>query len=169
MKVKLLVAALMAMSVSVSSCSKDDDEKKPSAKNQNTLGADTKFRATINGASWTSESSGAAYGEVDEVTIISVFSQNANGGMYIVVPDAEGTFTTSSFEQLNGSVIEGQLSNAKGWHSNPEGTATVTITKLDRTNKKISGTFSFTAKPLGNATGDKTVTNGTFTDVTIHE
>lgn len=47
--------------------------------------------------------------------------------------------------------------------------ANLTITKYDSVNKKISGTFSFTAWPQENSKGlgMKQVTEGTFTDVYI--
>jgi hypothetical protein len=50
-----------------------------------------------------------------------------------------------------------------------DGAATITITKYNSSTKKVSGTFSFTAGPVGtsNAQGTKTITNGTFTDVSV--
>jgi hypothetical protein len=50
-----------------------------------------------------------------------------------------------------------------------DGSATVTITKYDISTKEMSGSFSFTAPASGgsNATGTKTITNGSFTDVSF--
>ena len=42
-------------------------------------------------------------------------------------------------------------------------TGTVTITKFDATSKRVSGTFSFTAKNLALVT--KTITEGSFTEL----
>jgi hypothetical protein len=46
---------------------------------------------------------------------------------------------------------------------------TLTITKLDLTENKISGTFGFSsvAEPTSGATGTRTITNGVFTDIPL--
>lgn len=50
--------------------------------------------------------------------------------------------------------------------SNTNGSATITLTKYDLVTKKMSGSFSFTA-PASNGASSKTITEGSFTDVSF--
>ena len=54
------------------------------------------------------------------------------------------------------------------YRSEDSGLATdkITITKFDKTNKKISGTFNFTCIDDNGSSAQKVFTNGTFTDLT---
>lgn len=168
MKKRILFAAFLSFSLlGASACSDKDDDKKAAPIVNNT--GNNSFKAKINGTDISSSQVIAGYGDVDNERVISINATTSMGQITLIFPDQTGTFTRSNSEIVNGMILEGQGTNAKGWHSNPDGSETIIITKLDNANKKVSGTFSFTAKPVGNASGDKVVTEGSFTDLTIYE
>jgi hypothetical protein len=71
-----------------------------------------------------------------------------------------GTFTVTT---AGCSAVYGEIVNsiATSWGANSfQGTGTVVITHLTSTH--VMGTFSFVALPLLSGTGQRTVTNGTF-------
>jgi hypothetical protein len=79
-------------------------------------------------------------------------------------PTSTGTFTGATNDETSRFYIS--KDGALWMSSMGDGTVTLTINKCDLGSKKMSGTFSFTAPAAGSdATGTKTVTNGSFTDV----
>jgi hypothetical protein len=74
-------------------------------------------------------------------------------------PDHTGTFQVGGQDGTNASFISG----GKSWTAafGTGGSGTITVTTLSAT--RVAGTFSFVAPAIsGGATGNKTVTNGTF-------
>ncbi|MDB5281731.1 MAG: hypothetical protein JWO06_806 [Bacteroidota bacterium] len=91
-------------------------------------------------------------------TSINFFTAKVAVGSYST------TLTDSGFCEL--IYTHGPVSRDTIWNTNATHSGTVTITKLDMSNKVVSGTFSFTAFTTG-ALPDVHVTNGSFTDVPI--
>ncbi len=132
--------------------------------------------ATVNGASWNSAVHGAVNGTTFTITGTTAnVSGGTSGSAEVIVLTLQnvtgiGTFTgptnaTAIFTQAS---IVGGTQNT--WASAmPGGHCSVTITKFDQVGQKVSGTFSFTANavPGSTASGTKSVTNGTFTDINL--
>ena len=129
------------------------------------------FTANVNGNPWNSIIHGATIdstgltitGTVPNLTgateIIVLNIANISGTGTFNAPLAVGVFTST---MLGGG--------ANSWASaGPFGQCTITITKFDMTAKKVSGTFSFTGSPIpgSTASGTKTITTGTFTNLNI--
>jgi hypothetical protein len=133
--------------------------------------------ANVNGSSWISTIHGATVNGTN-LTITGT-SANVSGGtsgtadaIILTLQNVTGTGTFSG--PINATAIYTQASLIGGtqntWASAvPGGNCTVVITKLDQSNKKISGTFSFVANaaPGGTATGSKSVNSGSFTNLNI--
>ncbi|MFC5270577.1 DUF6252 family protein [Adhaeribacter terreus] len=127
------------------------------------------FSATLNGNSWVSPLplgtinnnslivTGTQINLNGNSEVITLVLPNFNGtGIYTGPVDASATFTSVS--------ISGNMQN---W-STSTGQCLVNISRLDPNEKQVSGTFSFLAIPADpNASGTKTVTNGTFSNVSF--
>ena len=128
--------------------------------------------ATVNGSPWNSVVHGATLDNTDlnitgtipnltgSTELIMLNITNVTGPGTFNAPNAMGIFTSVS------AMGGGQSVWASG---GPFGNCTVNITNFDTTNKKVSGTYSFTAHPdpTSSASGTKTITNGTFTNLNI--
>lgn len=156
MKAKLFTAILASV-VLFSSCKKDPVVPD----GQDT--ADKKTAAMINGTSFSSVSTVAVANVSDNAFVLTAKDKDDNSIM-ITGPTETGTFNNANGNGVSGSFIDSQ---GAVWMSSFGGNVTLTITKFDKTAKKISGNFSFTATAVetSSATGTKTVTGGTFTDV----
>src|SRR5688572_8173889 len=128
--------------------------------------------AKVNGVSWNSIIHGATM-DMGDLTITGTVP-NLTGSTELIVLNimnvtGPGTFTgpSNAVGVFTSTALGGSPST---WVSGgPTGNCTVTITNFDTANKKVSGTFSFTgfADPTSSATGTKTITNGTFTNLNI--
>jgi hypothetical protein len=118
--------------------------------------------ATIDGAHWTS-SLGAAASHASGA--YGVGGSNSSFTLGIGFADTGvGTYEVSATSPTN--LIVTQQGGA-AWVANVTGgSGSVTVTSVSAT--RITGTFNFTAIPLPNsgATGNRTITNGTF-DITF--
>jgi hypothetical protein len=122
--------------------------------------------AKVDGVSFQSKEIGTLSGTASGSFIMSAKDDHDNS-VTITAPAAVGTFNSST----NNDTSRFYTSSDGGlWFSSMgNGTAPVTITKYDVSTKKMPGNFSFTALASGwtNATGTKTITNGSFTDVSF--
>lgn len=123
-----------------------------------------KVSAKVDGATFKATSTAALVGGTPLSFDITATDDN-DRTIIVTAPAQEGTFSSTTNGQTAGTWIDqngGLFMSTFG-----TSTATVTVTKFDAANKKISGTFSFTADAVGTsgAEGSKTVTEGTFTDV----
>jgi hypothetical protein len=112
--------------------------------------------ATVDGSSWSAQAAAAqrSNGFVGVGASASDLST-----ISFAFPDHTGTFQVASQDGTNASFI----SSGKSWTAafGTGGSGTISVTTLTAT--RVTGTFSFTAPALtGGATGNKTVTNGTF-------
>jgi hypothetical protein len=167
MKTTILRYCLLAATVMLApSCKDDKEDNKPS---NSTPVPVVPLKSKINGANWASDQVVARFQIIGGEKVITVTAASGNITMSLLTPDAVGSYNSTTSTVVSGSVVEKQATNDHVWTSQYGGDATIAITKLDRTNKLVSGTFTFTAKPMssGTALGDKKVTDGSFTDIII--
>lgn len=160
MKLRSIFAALIVFTFLFSAC---DSKKEDPAPTPEPAPASNSMTAKVNNADWAAFIPTATIQNGELILggsnvsrhAIALYTQNAN-------LTAPGTYSAM------GTFMEMPQDTSKGptW-MNPA--MSVTITKVDMTAKKISGTFSFNAiaVPGTGASGMKAVTNGVFTDVTI--
>ncbi len=175
--------AAVAGSMMLGSCSKD-----PVTNNTNTGGNVGRIVCKVNGTSWTSDAPDKFYYPAGD-TIPGTIATLANGelmiqGNRIVGTDTstiamnlvltpsktgkyEGTFSASAADgalYLPSRNLMTLLSIVMGYTN----TYSVTLTKVDATNKLVSGVFTITMKaPAGQGLPDYIVTEGSFTDVAL--
>lgn len=129
--------------------------------------------ATINGTPWNSTVH-AATTDTTSITITGT-SFNLTGTAEAIALNLPNVTGLGTYTGPAEAVAVYTLASVTGGSQNlwtsfgPGSACTVTITSYDATNQKISGTFSFTAvaAPGSTATGTKTVTNGTFTNLNV--
>ena len=128
-----------------------------------------RFTAKIDGANWASNSGAERIGvTLSQPGLYSITGIQLGGsGLTIIMTltniPGPGTYPLGvGFSVAGGNVL---ISSAAGpgWRTAQTGAdGTITITTL--TSSRIEGTFNFTAVPFtGGATGNKTVTDGSFT------
>ena len=161
MKSKLLSTALFSLLIGFSACKKEDKPLDPgTVVNQN-----NQLSAKIDGATFKTKEV-TAVADMDTHTFLLTASDDQENSVSITGPAEVGNFSSTTNEEAGGFYI-----NKDGgvWLSTiGDGSATITITKFDASSKKMSGTFTFTAPASGApATGNKTITNGSFTDVSV--
>lgn len=157
MKVRFISCALTALVVVFTACKKDDAVQNPTTQQNNQV------TAKVDGASFQSKEVAA----VSHAGNVLVTADDTQGNTVTISAPAEvGTFSSASGDATSGFYTS---SNGSVWLSTfGDGAATVTITKYDASAKKVSGSFSFTALASGGAaSGTKTITNGSFTDVSF--
>src|SRR5207302_4978448 len=123
--------------------------------------------ATIDGSPWTAISVSTARLAPSTTIpsgILSIGGVNSFTGQYIevavAVPAAVGTYALAPTQVANASV---QIPAAATDWSTDFGSANGTVTLAAVSATAASGTFSFTAVPVGSpTTGNKVVTNGVF-------
>jgi hypothetical protein len=157
MRSKIISGALLALVLVFSACKKDNSSTDPVIRPTN-----GNVTAKIDGVTFQSTNAGALASNDSHSFLLSATDAQDNS-ISLTGPTALGTYTDVTNDETSGFYIskDGAL-----WMSSMGGTVTLTITKYDVNSKKMSGTFTFTAPAAGSdATGTKTVTNGSFTDV----
>lgn len=166
---RFLFGALVAASLLASSCKKDDNGPTGNDNNNNNNNSSGRMTASINGANWSAMVAEAYIDrELDDITLYGINVKDVNAktakSIQIYLEDYHGTGTYElddtddeayMLDVLNGSVTSyGLLVDET---SGIGGTVVIT----EATNKKVKGTFSFTAETV---MGDKQVTiaNGSF-------
>ncbi len=179
-----LLMSAVAGSMMFASCSKETP-----ANNTNTGGTVGRIVCKVNGTSWTSDAPDKFYYPAGD-TIPGTIATLVNGelmiqGNRIVGTDSsavvmnlvltpaktgkyEGTFSASAADgalYLPNRDIMSLLTIVMGYTN----TYSVTLTKVDTSNKLVSGVFTITMKaPAGQGLPDYTITEGSFTDVKIN-
>ena len=120
------------------------------------------FFAKVDGDEFVEDAINGIYTSLAGMTTIAVVAtKNSLETMSVTLPGdvTPGTYDFASFSAPNAQYNIGTTSINSG-------TGTVTITTHDAVNKKLIGTFQFTAAPLGGGTGTSyEITEGSF-DVT---
>lgn len=132
--------------------------------------------ATVNGAPWLSMIQ-AAQVSGDTLTITGTSADltgGTSGSGDVIVLMLQHVTGPGTFSNQTGAMgiyttvsLTGGGSTPPTWITAILGSCTVTITKFDKTAKKITGTFSFKANPMPgtSSSGTKTITNGAFTNL----
>lgn len=158
MRSRILSGAFLALIVVFSACKKDKNSIDPVVTPPSTNAA---LVAKVDGVNFQSKDAGALASNDSHTFLLSATDAQDNS-ISLTGPTALGTYTEAN-DETSGFYI---TKNGALWMSSMGGTVTLTITKYDVNSKKMSGTFTFTAPAAGSdATGTKTVTNGSFTDV----
>jgi hypothetical protein len=130
-------------------------------------GGNGSVRATVDGSSFNANLATAAVHKDGVLSFAGVQSQGGttrsiNIGLVNVNGPGTFTFGGGNMHVVTYSEVQGtDAQNSKAWTANMvAGTGTVTVTELSASRAK--GTFSFTLQPGFNATGTKTLSNGTF-------
>lgn len=160
MRSRILSSALLGLIVIFSACKKDKDSTDPIVNPTSAA-----LTAKVDGVNFQSKDAGAV-SSIDSHSFFLSATDAQDNSISLTGPAAVGTYTGATNDETSGIYIN--KDGALWMSSMGDGTVTITITKYDVSSKKMSGTFSFTAPAAGsNATGTKTVTNGSFTDVTF--
>lgn len=159
MRAKIVSIVATALVVIFSSCKKETTTNPDPAKN-------TSVTAKVDGVRF--QSNDALATQPVDSHIFTLIANDDKGNSIAI----SGNNTAGTHSSANDGDTDGIYTTSDGGvylTANTGGSATFTITKYDLTTKKMSGTFSFTAPATGgsNATGTKTVTEGSFTDVRI--
>ena len=89
---------------------------------------------------------------------LSVMFDNFNGpGTYPVTNEPNSRFDIIKYADAGATVSV--------WSSSYGGSATIIVNSMDTISHRISGTFNVTAKPGANASGDMTISDGTFNNL----
>ena len=167
MKSKILFAGLFALTFSFTSCDKKDDNPTP----------DPTTQQPTNNNPQTATGMSSKVDNTDRTAIVPVASLQGGNfslagsnlmGQAIGLNTSSGNITQPGTYAAMGLYTEFTQGTTSGpmWMGPM---ATVVITKLDMTNKKVSGTFTFSAMaaPGTGATGTKNVTSGVFNEITF--
>jgi hypothetical protein len=178
----ILLMTAVAGSLFFSSCADD----KPTTNTTSTAG---RINCKINGSSWSSDAENKYY-YTDGDTLVGTIATLTNGelmieGNRVVGADTsavaislvltpaktgkyEGTFDISAADgalYLPNRNLTTLLSILMGGYTN---TYSVTLTKVDAANRKVSGLFTISMKaPAGLGQPDYMVTEGSFTDLNL--
>ena len=135
------------------------------------------MKATVEGSLWQAEYVRCVYAEGIQLLYVDGKRVVAGDSTYRVelelLPGAVGTFTLGS-DGPTGVIRVADFwgyETFSGWHTTDELGGSVTVTELDVSERRCSGTFSFTAMPFhGAATDPVAVANGSWTvELTISD
>jgi hypothetical protein len=149
-------------------------------KNQHETGIDCggecfSYSATVAGAGNSGWAAISAGNPSTGFVLLSAAADGGNTGVLLQVYNvtAPGTYTINT-SPSTGNFMDcdlGPSATQVSYRTDATHTGTITFTKVDRVNKGLSGTFSFTALQYNATTGTTggtataTVTSGSFTDV----
>lgn len=167
MKQKLFTYLTMGLIVAATACKKGNDEVKPEPDGGGVV-TNGKFSGKVDNASFgVSEIGCISATGAEEIFLLTATDKNDNS-IVLTGPNATGTFTQENNENVHGMYVD---KDGKMWMTELEGgSITLKITKFDKGNKKVSGTYTFTATPFtfSEASGNKIV-SGSFEDVKFYE
>lgn len=146
MKLRSLLLSLLALVFFA--CPGSDDDDIPAGS--------LNVEATIDGKEWKA-SGNSRITTVAGFTVFAIGAGSTDRSSMAITLDAE---RTGNFD-LNGTAIWTTADQVV--HNATSGT--LTITKLE--DNKVSGTFSFKARPMTGTGPEVSVTNGKFTDINI--
>ena len=161
---KNILILLFAVSLlSISSCQNNN--------NNNNNNVTNVWQASVNGVQKTGSFYSCYYDiSADKGIVISLHEGAGSNGNYVQLTlEGDGTNDLSPGTYTLGSGLGdgGWVSGFTNYASNNGGSGTLVITQFNLSTNKMSGTFSFTAKNLSNSSDVVTVTNGSFTNLTI--
>jgi len=120
----------------------------------------------VNGTTFSAKSGDCSSIITNGVEVIMRVPGSTELEIRLVMPPALGPGTyAGTTTGVVAEYYEVTGTTGKLWRGAANGTTQIVLSKLDKTNHKVSGTFQFTAAPVTNASGTKTITSGRFTDV----
>jgi hypothetical protein len=149
----LSAVVALTLSVAITSCKKDKDEN---------TGASAQFSATVNGAAFKPSIVSA----VQFNNYIMIIGYEARSGadtalLELNIPDTVTVNSKLSFEDVAGLDYY-NLKQTWDYGNYYPSHGTVTITTVDKTNKKIAGTFDCVLYPGGSGSDSVIVKDGKF-------
>lgn len=151
----LFIYVIVVFTVIAGSCKKDSDDGSPVAA--------TKMGCKIDGAAWNSVSRVTQY--YDNKFIITGTSMDGKVIIITIFGDTQGTYNLQVGELESGATYSPSVLSSVIYASL---SGSVVLTKVDKDNKKISGTFQFTAAKANELTNQISITNGEFSDLTYN-
>lgn len=149
---RLLIYVIVVLTVISGSCKKDSNDDGTPA---------TKMGCKIDGTAWSSTIRYSYH--YDSKFSITATTLDGKGIELVIFGDTPGTYKLGlgqiQFSGAYGTIATNDVYAAIS--------GTVVLTKVDITNKTISGTFEFSATK--NLTETKTITNGTFNDLSYQD
>ena len=173
MKTIKSILKLLILTLAFTTVSCDDEPVDPALDLTAGNSSNSLFTAKIDGTNFVAAQTIGDFSEtaLGDQLIISGLTNNGKSISLQIINPSVGTFPASTessnlsllqyFDTAMGS-INGAFSSFNPLTSTSIGT--ITITNFDRTNDKVSGTFSFSAYNISNST-TKLVTDGIFTNV----
>ena len=154
MKNLIIILAFLTIGSGFISCDKEDVEDAAASI------SNASMTASVNDTSWTSITRVSKFFTTTNIFVLTGTSTDGKI-LAVTIKGAEiGTYTSStSIDSLSAQVGAAWRANGKNYVSK-EGR--VEITKLDKTNKKISGTFSFKILNANDLAEQISVTSGKF-------
>ncbi|HEX2935800.1 MAG TPA: DUF6252 family protein [Bacteroidales bacterium] len=154
---ELLIYVIVALTFIAGSCKKDTND-------DGTPVATTKMSCKINGTTWSSITRVTQY--YDNKFIISGTSMDGKVIIITILGDTQGTYNLQVGEFESGATYSPSALSPTDIYGSLSGS--VVLTKVDKINKKISGTFQFTAAKANDLTNQISITNGEFTDLSYN-
>lgn len=152
---KFLIYGIVALTFIAGSCKKDsNDDGTPIA---------TKMSCKINGTTWTALSQLTQY--YDNKFIITGTSLEGKVIIITILGDTQGTYNLQVGELESGATYSPSVLSNDIYASL---SGSVVLTKVDKDNKKISGTFQFTATKTNDLTNQISISNGVFSDLSYN-
>lgn len=157
MKNILILLSVAILAIFTFSCDKEDVEDTVASL------SDATMTATVNDTAWTTATRVTKLFDSPVETFVITGTSLEGKIMAITIKGTEAkTYTTStSIDSLSAQVGAAWRANSKNYFSK---NGTVQLTKVDKTNKKISGTFSFNMISTTDLEGFPVV-SGTFKDL----
>lgn len=183
-KISILFLSAFISTVSLISCSKDDNDD--SNDNTEVIAEDGTLKVDFDGQTFVSTSIQAIVKKSISNNLISITGIRSSNGdvIQITLPTSKvGTYTWSTYANTNGTLgiayIPANSANSficvakedAADVANYTDTGSVTITSIDQTTKKISGTFQFTGVDFTGANNKpeiKVFTKGSFTNISFN-
>ena len=151
-----------------------DDATNPNNNNNNNNNGGTganSISMTLNGASWSNTTSGGAvYSDSSGFFILVIGGSNGDQVLSLSIISFTGDITTGNYTPANG-FLGGFIDTSAvifAVGDTSVGTSQLQLSKFDRTNQRVSGTFEMNLKDAING-GTITIINGKFTDVPLTE
>ncbi|WP_017256997.1 DUF6252 family protein [Pedobacter arcticus] len=160
---KIIYGAVILLTVSC----KKDDLPKATQEGKNIMAAKVNGKTWVKTACWSCIEGGSGLRANYANNILNIVAQQEKDSAkssieFLFSVDSPGRYlSTSGFNEIN------YLSKAGYYETTANTIGEINITKIDKTNKIISGTFSFTAENKDNPNDIITVTDGRF-DVTYN-
>lgn len=150
----LLIYVIVALTFIAGSCKKDSNDDGTPV---------TKMSCKINGTTWNSLTQITQY--YDHKFIITGTSMDGKVIVITIFGDTKGTYNLQVGELESGATYSPSILSTDIYASL---SGSVVLSNVDTNNKKISGTFQFTAAKANELNNQISITNGEFSDLSYN-